>query len=182
MSSTKAPEAGTWAVDSAHTTIGVAARHLMFTKVRGSFKNFTGTILIGAQPGDSSVDVTIDAASIDTGVADRDGHMRSPDFLDVANHPTIEFRSTKVREVGQEHFEVDGSLTIRGVSRPVTLAMTYLGLVADPWGNQKAMFSAATEIDREDWGLTWNAPLEAGGWLVSKSLQVELEVQAAKAA
>ncbi len=174
------PETGTWAVDPAHTVVGFSARHLMAAKVRGSFTTFSGTIDVAEQPGDSSVEVTIDAASIDTGVADRDDHLRSADFLDVENHPTIEFRSTAVRERG-DGYQVDGELTIRGIAKPVTLDLAYLGLVTDPWGNDKALFSASTEIDREQWGLTWNQALEAGGWLVGKKVKIEIEAQAAKA-
>ncbi len=174
------PEVGTWSIDPSHTVVGFNARHLVAAKVRGSFKTFSGTIAIGETPEDSSVTVTIDAGSIDTGVEDRDGHLRSPDFLDIANHPTLEFRSTAVRDAGKG-YEVVGDLTIRGVSRPVTLDMSYLGLVTDPWGNDKALYSASTKIDREDWGLTWNAALEAGGWLVGKTVDIEIEVQAAKA-
>lgn len=174
------PEAGTWSLDTAHTVVGFSARHLVAAKVRGSFKTFSGTIDIADPLEDSSVQVTIDAGSIDTGVEDRDGHLRSPDFLDVAGHPTLEFRSTAVRRVGKS-YEIDGELTIRGTTRPVTLDMEYLGIVTDPWGNNKALFSASTKIDREDWGLTWNAALETGGWLVGKTVDIELEVQAASA-
>ena len=174
------PQVGTWNIDPAHTVVGFSARHLIAAKVRGSFKTFSGTIDIAERPEDSSVQVTIDAGSIDTGVEDRDGHLRSPDFLDIANHPTLEFRSTAVRSAGKG-YEVDGELTIRNTTRPVTLDMQYLGIVTDPWGNNKAIFSASTKIDREDWGLTWNAALESGGWLVGKTVEIELEVQAANA-
>lgn len=150
----------------------------MAAKVRGSFKTFSGQITIGESPETSSVAVSIDAASIDTGVVDRDNHLRSPDFLDVENFATLEFASTAVRDV-TGGYEVDGTLTIRDTSQPVTLAMSYLGVMADPWGNNKAMFSAETEIDRESFGLVWNAPLEAGGFLVGKKVTIEIEVQAA---
>ena len=153
----------------------------MAAKVRGDFKVFSGSIDIADSPESSSVEVVIDASSIDTGTSDRDNHLRSPDFLDVENFPTLDFKSTEIRENGSG-YEVDGELTIRGTSRPVTLDMEYLGLIADPWGNQKALFSAKTQIDRESFGLTWNAPLEAGGWLVGKTVNIELEVQAAAAA
>ncbi len=176
---TGTPEPGTWAIDPAHTVVGFNARHLMVAKVRGSFTTFDGTIHIDDDPAASSVEVTIDAASIDTGVADRDAHLRSPDFLDVENHPTIEFRSTAVRADG-DGYQVHGDLTIRGTTRPVTLDMEYLGLARDPWGNDKAMFTATTKIDREDWGLSWNQALETGGLLVGKQVTIELEVQAAQ--
>ncbi|NNK90981.1 MAG: YceI family protein [Acidimicrobiia bacterium] len=174
------PEIGTWAIDPTHTTVGFTVRHLMAAKVRGSFKAFSGTITIGDTPEASSVTVSIDAASIDTGVVDRDGHLRSPDFLDVETFPSLEFVSTGVRANG-DGYHVDGELTVRGVAKPVTLDLDYLGLMTDPWGNDKAMFSAVTEIDREQWGLTWNQALETGGWLVGKKVTIELEVQAAKA-
>ena len=170
---------GTWTVDPTHTTIGFSARHLVAAKVRGSFKAFSGAITMGDTPAASSVAVSIDAASIDTGTEDRDNHLRSGDFLDVENHPTIEFASSAVREVNGG-YEVDGELTIRGTTRPVTLEMQYSGVMADPWGNEKAIFTATTRIDREEFGLIWNAPLEAGGWLVGKHVDIEIEAQAVK--
>lgn len=180
MSTLTMPDTGTWALDPAHTTVGFKARHLVAAKVRGSFKTFSGAIHIGDSPEDSSVEVSIDAGSIDTGVEDRDGHLRSPDFLHIEEYPTLEFESTAVRSAGSG-YEVDGDLTIRGTTNPVTLGLEYHGLVTDPWGNSKALFTAHTKIDREAWGLVWNAPLEAGGWLVGKTVDIELEVQAAKA-
>ncbi len=173
------PDTGTWALDPAHTVVGFTARHLMAAKVRGTFKEFSGTVTIGETLGESSVEVTIDAASIDTGVEDRDNHLRSADFLDVESYPTLEFRSTAVREKG-DGYQVDGDLTIRGTTKPVTLDLAYLGIATDPWGNDKAMFSAETRIEREEWGLTWNQALEAGGWLVGKKVTIEIEAQAAK--
>lgn len=177
---TALPSPGSWSIDPAHTVVGFAGRHLVASKVRGRFKVFSGDIKIADDVADSSVAVTIDAGSIDTGVDDRDAHLRSPDFLDIENHPTLEFTSTEVRPNG-DGYEVDGDLTIRGTTRPVTLNVDYLGLVTDPWGNDKAIFSAATKIDREAWGLTWNAALEAGGWLVGKTVDIDLEIQAAAA-
>jgi polyisoprenoid-binding protein YceI len=171
------PQTGIWTIDPSHTVVGFTARHLVAAKVRGTFKTFSGKVEIADSPENSSVTVSIDAASIDTGVADRDAHLRSPDFLDIEKFPTLEFASNNVRRTGSG-YEVEGELSIRGVSRPVTLQMDYLGVVADPWGNEKAMFSASTEIEREEWGLTWNQALEAGGWLVGKTVAIELEVQA----
>jgi len=175
------PEIGTWAIDPAHTVIGFTARHLMAAKVRGSFHEFSGEIRMGETPEASAVDVSIDAASISTGVADRDGHLRSPDFLNVEEHPAMAFRSTEVRRSGDDYV-VEGELTIRDITKPVSLDLQYHGVATDPWGNAKAMFSAETKVDREEWGLTWNAPLEAGGWLVGKTVTIELEIQAAKVA
>jgi polyisoprenoid-binding protein YceI len=174
------PVTGTWTIDPTHTTVGFSARHLMAARVRGSFKTFSGQIDIAEAPEKSRVTVSIDAASIDTGAADRDNHLRSPDFLDTESFPSLEFVSTAVRAVG-DGYAVDGDLTIRGTSKPVTLDMQYLGVMIDPWGNEKSLFSATTEINREDFGLTWNAPLEAGGWLVGKSVEIEIEVQASQA-
>lgn len=175
------PEVGTWAIDGAHTVVGFTARHLMAAKVRGSFNTVNGTIDIAENPEGSTVEVSIDAGSINTGAEDRDAHLRSPDFLDVENHPTLTFRSTAVRRDGDDYL-VDGELTIRDITKPVTLDLEYHGVATDPWGNAKALFSATAKIEREDWGLTWNAPLEAGGWLVGKTVSIELEIQAAKAA
>ena len=177
MSTLTLPATGTWTIDPTHSAVSFSARHLMAAKVRGSFKTFTGSINIADTPETSSVAVSIDAASIDTGVEDRDNHLRSPDFLDVENHSELTFVSTAVREA-TGGYEVDGRLTIRGTTQPVTMAMQYFGVIADPWGNEKAIFSASTKINREDFDLTWNAPLEAGGWLVGKQVEIELEVQA----
>ncbi len=177
---TTLPDTGAWVIDPTHTAVTFSARHLMAAKVRGSFKTFSGEIDVDDSHGASAVNVSIDAGSIDTGVEDRDNHLRSPDFLDVENFPTIDFKSTGVRKAG-DAYEIAGELTIRGKSQPVTLATEYFGVMADPWGNDKALFSATTDIDREAFGLTWNAPLETGGWLVGKKVSIEIEVQAAKA-
>ncbi len=171
------PETGTWQIDPAHTSIAFTVRHLVAAKVRGRFDSFEGVIEVGDAPRDSSVEVSIDAASLDTGVADRDRHLKSGDFLDVENYPRIEFRSTAVRETGSG-YEVDGNLTIRGETRPVTLDMEFGGVVTDPWGNDKAIFSGEGKIDRGDWGLTWNKTLETGGLLVGKEVAIDIEAQA----
>lgn len=175
------PEVGTWAIDPAHTRLGFVARHLMVSKVRGSFASFTGTIDVADELTQSQVDVTIDTASITTGAEDRDNHLRSGDFFDVEDFPTMKFKSTEIKDLGDGKYEVIGDLTIKDVTKPVTLDTTYLGIISDPWGNGKALLEASTTIDREEWGLTWNAPLETGGVLVSKEVTIELEVQAAKA-
>ena len=180
MTTPALPTPGAWVIDPAHTVVGFTVRHLMAAKVRGSFKAFEGTIDIAEPLEDSSVTVSIDAASIDTGAADRDGHLRSPDFLDVETHGSLTFESTAVRASGSG-YEVDGNLAIRGQEHPVTLTVEYLGVMVDPWGNNKAIFTAETTIDREIWGLTWNAPLETGGVLVGKKVKIELEIQAAPA-
>ena len=176
------PEPGTWQIDTSHSSVGAVARHLMVAKVRGHFSRFSGTVTIGATPEESSVVASIDAASIETADEQRDGHLRSPDFLDVATYPTLEFRSTKVTQTGETSLRAEGVLTIRGIERPVTLHVEYLGLADDPFGNTHAVFSAATEIDREEWGMTWNKALETGGVLVGRRLKIELEIQAIRKA
>jgi polyisoprenoid-binding protein YceI len=175
-----------WEIDPAHTTIEFAVKHMMFTTVRGRFKSFTGTVRADERdPDKSRVDVTIDAASIDTGVPDRDAHLRSADFLDVENHPKIVFRSTRVDGAHKkegDRFKITGDLEIRGKSMPVTLETTFEGVGKDPWGKQRAGFAARTEIDRREWGLRWNQALEAGGVLVGHSVKIEVEAQAVKQA
>lgn len=175
----------TWKLDPAHTTVEFAVKHMMFTTVRGRFKSLSGSIVVDEiNPDRSKVEVEIDAASIDTGVADRDAHLRSADFLDVEQYPTITFRSTKVEgahRAAGDRFRVDGELTIRGKAIAVTLDASFEGSGKDPWGNEKAGFSAKTEIDRRQWGLTWNQALETGGILVGNTVKIEIEAQAVKA-
>lgn len=174
----------TWQLDPAHTTIEFAVKHMMFTTVRGRFKELSGTIVVDEQnPDNSSVEVEIDATSIDTGVEDRDKHLRSADFLDVENHPKITFESRRVEGAAfreGERFKVVGDLTIRGKSMEVELACTFQGMGQDPWGGQRAGLSATTEIDRRDWELRWNQALETGGILVGNNVRIELDVQAVK--
>lgn len=172
------PAVGTWAIDPTHSEVGFTSRHLMLAKVRGSFSDFSGTIEVAEDPAQSRVDVTIDAGSITTGVGDRDGHLKSADFLDVENHETLQFASTSVEPHGDD-WKVSGDLTIRGTTKPVVLDVEFHGAATDPWGNGKAAFSAATEIDRTEWGLVWNAPLEAGGVLVGEKVKITIEAQAA---
>lgn len=171
------PAPGTFAIDPAHSAIEFVARHLMVTKVRGRFDAVEGTITIGDDPLASSVEVTIDVSSVSTGEPGRDEHLRSGDFFDVGAHPTMTFRSTAVRHVGGSDFEVDGELTIRGVTRAVTLPATFEGVAGDPWGGERVAFESTLEVDREDWGLTWNQNLERGGVLVGKTARIELTVQ-----
>ncbi|HUP21218.1 MAG TPA: YceI family protein [Gemmatimonadota bacterium] len=174
----------TWKIDPAHSTIGFSARHMMITRVRGRFTDVEGVIRMDADdPASSSVEVDIDAASIDTDVEDRDAHLRSEDFLDVEKHPRITFRSSRVAgatdEPGSE-FRVVGDLTIAGTTREVTLDATFEGEGRDPWGGTRTAFSATTEIDRRDFGLTWNQALETGGILVGHDVTIDLQVQAVK--
>ncbi|HEX2038560.1 MAG TPA: YceI family protein [Acidimicrobiales bacterium] len=171
------PTAGRWEIDRSHSSVEFVVRHLMVSKVRGRFGEFSGSLRIGEVPEQSSVEVVIDAAGIDTGDSSRDEHLRSADFLDVATHPTLTFRSTAVRERGGRWL-VDGELTVRGVTRPVTLDVELLGVVTSPWGKQVAGFTATADIDREDFGLTWNQALETGGVLVGRKVRIELSVEA----
>jgi polyisoprenoid-binding protein YceI len=172
----------TWQLDPAHSTIEFAVKHMMFTTVRGRFKSFSGTVQVDEQnPNNSRVEVTIDAASLDTGVGDRDAHLRTPDFLDVEQYPKITFRSTRVegahRDEG-DRFRVTGDLEIRGKAIPVTLDATFEGVGKDPWGKQRAGFTARAQIDRREWGLRWNQALETGGILVGNTVKIEVEAQA----
>ena len=168
---------GTWKIDASHSTVGFVARHLMITKVRGTFDSFDGAITIGEDPAFSSVEVNVDLGSVNTGDTGRDVHLRSADFFDVETFPTMRFVSTGVREQGRTYV-VTGDLTIKGVTRPVELTVEFEGVNTDPWGNEKAAFSAETEINRKDWGLEWNVTLEKGGVLVSEKVKIQLDVQA----
>ena len=175
------PEPGTFALDAPHTTVGFVARHLMVSKVRGSFTEVAGTIIIADAPLESSVDVTIGAGSINTGSPDRDQHLRSNDFLDLENHPEITFRSTRVAKYTGTEFVLVGDLTIRGVTREVDLSVEFDGLARSPWGQEVIAFTATTEIDREAFGITWNQALETGGVLVSKTVKIEISAEATRA-
>jgi polyisoprenoid-binding protein YceI len=169
--------AGTWTVDASHSELGFVARHLMVTKVRGSFKEFEGSVKVGDDITDSQVSAVAQLASVDTGSADRDAHLRGADFFDVENNPTMSFISTEVTPDS-----IKGDLTIKGVTRPVEFDLDFNGLATDPWGNQKAGFEASTEINRKDWGLEWNVALEGGGVLVSEKIKINLDIQLTKAA
>lgn len=174
------PAPGTYVFDPTHTKIEAVARHLMVTKVRGHFRKYEGTVVVAEDPAQSSVELTITADSIDTGTPDRDGHLRSPDFLDVENHPTLTFRSTRIVPDG-DSWKLTGDLTIIGKTNPVTLDLEFLGVIPDPWGNQKAAFSASGQFNRHDFGLSWNVPLDGGGVLVSEVFKIEIEAQLAEA-
>ena len=174
-----------WTIDPAHTSVEFAVKHMMFTTVRGRFEIVSGTIEVDpANPDRSSVTVEIDAGSINTGNEKRDEHLRSDDFLDVARHPTITFHSKRVDgaqlKVGAR-FNVVGDLMIRGKTMEVVLNVTYQGMGADPWGQQRAGFAAQTQVDRRDFGLLWNQALETGGILVANEVKIEIEAQAVRA-
>lgn len=169
---------GTYTIDTAHSRIGFVVRYAMATKVRGSFNEFEGRAdLDGSDPSRSCAQVTISAASIDTRNAQRDGHLRTDDFLDVEKYPTITFVSTGVRQVG-EVFELTGDLTVKDVTRAVTIPFTFDGMATDPYGNMRAGFEGTLTISRKDYGLTWNAPLETGGVLVGDKVVLEVEISA----
>lgn len=168
-----------WNVDTTHSGINFSVRHMVFSKVRGRFTAWRGTLDLDLSAlNRSKVSVEIDATSIDTAVSDRDNHLRSPDFLDVERFPSLRFESTSIEQVSTERYRVHGDLTIRDVTRQVVLDAEYNGQAKDPWGNQRAAFTATTAIDRREFGLTWNQLLEAGGLLVGERIDIELEVQA----
>jgi polyisoprenoid-binding protein YceI len=173
--------AGTWAIDAAHTRIGFVARHAMVTKVRGAFNEFEGTAVVDAADFTrSNATVTIQAASIDTRNEQRDGHLRSNDFLGMEEYPEITFVSTGVIETGATSLELTGDLTIKGVTNAVTVPFEFEGLATDPFGNLRAGFEGAVTINRKDYGITWNAALETGGVLVSDKIVLEFEISAIK--
>ncbi len=165
-------------IDQSHSEIQFSARHMMVSKVRGVFETWNGAIALDpATPANTTVDITIDAASINTKDAQRDGHLRSPDFLNVEKFPSVTFKSTKVDVTGDNTAKLSGDLTIAGATKPVVLDVEYQGNAKSPWGTTNYGFSAHTKINREDWGLTWNAALETGGWLVGKEISIDIELE-----
>ena len=165
--------------DTTHSTVGFAVRHLMVSKVRGAFTKWSGTLQFDERaPEQAELDVTIDAASIDTHEKQRDDHLRSPDFFDAANHPSLTFRAKGAEKKGEGRYVVRGELTIRGTTRPVDLDVEYAGRAKDPWGGERVAFEARTSINRKDFGLSWNQALETGGVLVGEKVEINLEVQA----
>ncbi|WP_433513931.1 YceI family protein [Nonomuraea sp. CA-143628] len=176
------PATGTYNLDTAHTTIGFVVKHMMVSKVRGSFGDFTGSVTIADNPLESSAELTIKTESLTTGVADRDGHLRSDDFLSVEKFPTLTFKSTRVVSHSGDEFTVVGDLTVRDVTKEIELKVEYGGANTNPWGQAVWGFSITSEFDREDFGLTWNQALETGGVLVGKKIKVEIEGEANPAA
>ncbi|MDQ2643324.1 MAG: YceI family protein [Myxococcota bacterium] len=172
-----------WNVDNAHSGIHFSVRHMVVTKVRGRFTNWKANLDLGSREdlSDARVDVTIEAASIETGVADRDNHLRSADFLNAEAFPELRFQSKRITSTGKNALRVVGDLTIAGVTREIPLEVSYGGRAKDPWGNERVLFSAETTINREDFGLKWNQLLEAGGVLVGEKVEIEIELQAVKA-
>src|SRR5688500_7933337 len=172
----------TWQLDTTHTSIGFTVRHMVVAKVHGRFTRFEGKLLVpDSDFTRAETEVTIDAASIDTQVEGRDGHLRSADFFDVEKFPTIRFRSMGVQAAGKDQYRIDGELTIRGVTRPVALKAEFLGAMKDPFGQDRVAFTATAQLDRKDFGLTWNKALETGGVLVADRIDLQLEVQATPA-
>ncbi|HUP69080.1 MAG TPA: YceI family protein [Acidimicrobiales bacterium] len=168
--------AGTWTIDQSHSAVEFSVRHLV-GKVRGQFKSFSGTLTVGEDPLASSVEASIDLASVDTGDEKRDAHLRSPDFFDVENNPSMAFRSTEVRANGNG-YTVVGDLSLKGVTRRVELDLDFNGIGPDPWGGLRAGYTATTELSRKDFGLEWNMALEAGGVMVGDKVKVTLEIEA----
>ncbi len=172
-----------WTIDSAHTRVGFSVRHMMISNVRGQFERVNGTVNFNEQsPELSTVEVQIDAASVNTREKDRDAHLRSPDFLNADAYPHLTFRSTRVEKTDETHGKIYGELTIREVTRPVTLDVEYSGLAKSPWGAFSAGFSAQTKINRKEWGLVWNVALETGGVLVADTINIDIEVEIVKQA
>jgi polyisoprenoid-binding protein YceI len=172
-----------WQLDKSHSGISFSVRHMMISNVRGSFSDFDATVAADpANLSDVTANVTIKAGSIDTRDEGRDGHLKSPDFFNVEQHPDITFNVTGVRSKGGEDYEITGDLTIAGVTKPVTLNGEISGPAKDPWGNEKIAVSASGALNRSEFGLTWNAALETGGVLVSDTIKLNIELQFAKAA
>ncbi|MFG6504196.1 YceI family protein [Microbacterium sp. P05] len=169
-------KAGTWVLDPAHSEVTFSVRHMMISKVRGTFGLKSATLIAPENPLDTKVEASVDVSSIDTKDEGRDTHLRSAEFFDVEKYPTMDFHSTGVR-IENGDMLVDGNLTIRGITKPVTFAFDFGGFGVDPWGNYKAGATAKTVINREDFGLTWNAALETGGVLVGKDVTIELDLQ-----
>jgi polyisoprenoid-binding protein YceI len=171
-----------WNIDPTHSGVGFSIRHMVVSKVRGRFARFTGSVALDEEdPTRSVVEATIEAASIDTGVEQRDAHLRSPDFFDAEKFPQLRFRSTQIERVADDRYRVVGDLTIRDVTRPVTLDVEFGGRAKDPWGNDRAGFVAKASLDRKDFGLGWNQVLEAGGVLVGERVDIDLDIEAVKA-
>lgn len=168
----------TWQLDPSHSSIQFVARHMMLSKVRGEFEKFAVDLhLDPAHPENASVEARIEASSINTRDAQRDAHLKSPDFLNAAEFPELVFKSTGIEKTGEAEARLHGDLTIRGVTKPVVLDVTYLGASKSPWGATALGFEASTKILREDWGLTWNVALETGGWLVGKDITIQIEAE-----
>ena len=175
---TEVPVAGDYAIDASHSHVGFSVRHAMVSRTKGQFSEVDGTIHIAENPVESWVEVDIAVGSIDTRDEKRDGHLRSADFFDADSHPTLHYRSTKVTPADDRRWVVEGELTVKGVTRPVGLEVTFEGGAKDPWGGSRIGFTAHTEVDREAFGLSWNQALETGGVLVGKQVRIDIEAEA----
>jgi polyisoprenoid-binding protein YceI len=165
-------------IDPSHSVLEFSGRHMMVSTYKGRFTGISGTIVLDqANPADSSVDAIVDATTVYSGSDQRDGHLKSPDFLDIANHPTLTFKSTRIEPKGSEHAKVAGDLTIRGTTREITFDVEFFGLEKNPWGATVAGFEAKSSFNRKDFGLAWNAPLESGGVLVADTVKVEIHLE-----
>ncbi|MEU7569476.1 YceI family protein [Streptomyces fradiae] len=174
---------GTYTIDTAHSTLGFTARHAMITNVRGAFTDYEGTLVLdGSDPAASAASLDIRMASVDTGSADRDGHLRGADFFDAERFPLMAFRSTSAEALGGSEYRIHGDLTIKGTTRPVAIDLEFNGAAKDPFGNERVGFEGRAEILRSDWGLTWNAALETGGVLVSDKIKLTFEISAIRTA
>ena len=169
------PPEGFWDIDTSHTSVEFVARHI-FTKVRGRFDEFSGSITIAEDPRDARAEATIQTASVKTFDERRDGHLRSPDFFGAEDWPVISFRSSEIEPLGNDRYRVTGDLTVRDVTRKIDLDTEFVGWGLDHYGKERATFTASTRVNREDFGLTWNVALEAGGWLVGRDVDLQLEI------
>jgi polyisoprenoid-binding protein YceI len=172
---------GTWAVDVSHSTVGFNVRHLMVSKTRGTFTDFTGEVHVAENPLESTVTAEVQMASVETGDANRDNHLRTNDFFDIEHHPTMTLRSTGLEQRGDD-LVLHADLTIRGVTKPVDFDVEFGGAGSDPWGGTRAGFTASAVISRKEFGVEWNAPLETGGVVVSDKVNIELDIELIKAA
>ncbi|KJY26840.1 MULTISPECIES: YceI family protein [unclassified Streptomyces] len=174
---------GDYVIDAAHSSIGFTVRHAMVTNVRGSFADYAGTLqLDGSDPARSAASLEVKVASVDTGIADRDGHLRSGDFFDTESFPLMTFRSTEAAQLGGDKYRITGELTIKDVTRPLSIDLEFNGSATDVYGNERVGFEGSAEILRSDWGLTWNAALEAGGVMVSDKVKLTFDISAIKQA
>jgi polyisoprenoid-binding protein YceI len=180
MSTVTALPAGTWSLDPTHTHIGFTVRHMMVAKVRGSFSDFSAEITVAENPLESTLSAVVQMASIDTGNGDRDGHLRTNDFFSIDEFPTMTLTSTSIESKGDDYV-LHADLTIKGVTKPVAFDLEFAGTGQDPWGNTKAGFSASATINRKDFGIEWNAPLETGGVLIGEQVKIEIDAELLKA-
>jgi len=178
QSGVQLPSPGTYTLDPTHSSVSFSARHLMVSKVRGRFGVTGGTVVVGKNPLESSVEASIDAASVSSGDDKRDAHLRDPDFFDVGQYPTVTFRSTKLEPAKDGEYHLHGDLTIKDVTRPVVLDLEYLGTATAPWGATSIGFTATTVVNRKDWGLEWNVALESGGFVVGDKITLTIDAEA----